>query len=297
MRECKHHEVFNPRTKRCFKKAGKIGKKIIASVEKKERLWNEYEITKSKRKRVETLIIKLQSLVRGYLYRLKILPLILYQIRNYLVKNKIELSKCSNDGRISSCIDENIITEKLKNNAYFKDKIKIPKERWWYDVLIRDHYYGWLPVNIKTTTTKTADNTGNLAMCVQAYTDEEVLLHPPKKPRTKISKPSTNNGSMSKILINKLQNKCLNYKAKKDYYFIVVNKTNGDVIVNSVKGLVELTSNLHNIPFQIRWNKNSVFMYGNIKDKVNMFLRCMQVPQCTWEEKFLRDIRGLPLIL
>lgn len=31
--------------------------------------------------------------------------------------------------------------------------------------------YGWIPVNIKTTTTLTNDNTGNLAMCVYAYTD------------------------------------------------------------------------------------------------------------------------------
>jgi hypothetical protein len=212
------------------------------------------------------------------------------------VKEQLELSRCSNDGRISSCIDENIITEKLKNSIEFKDKLKIPKERWWYDILVKDNYYGWLPVNIKTTTTKTADNTGNLAMCVQAYTDEEVLLHPNKNPRSKLSKPSTNNGSMSKILLNKLQNKNLNYKAKKDYYFIVMNKINGSVIINSVKGLIELTPNLHNIPFQIKWNKNNTFVYGNIKNKVNMFLKCLQKPHPTWEEKFLNDIRKLPLI-
>jgi len=306
MRHCKEDEILNPKTKRCVKKSGKIGKKLLASVQniikikqhthlnEKEKIWNKYKI--SNRKRVENIIINLQAVIRGYICRLKFMPLILYQIKRFLVEEKLELSRCSNDGRISSCIDENIITEKLKNSKNFKDRIKVPKERWWYDILVKDNYYGWLPVNLKTTTTKTADNTGNLAMCVQAYTDEEVLLHPHKNPRSKLSKPSTNNGSMSRILIHKLQNKCLNYKSKKDYYFIVVNKTNGDVILNSVKGLVELTSNLHNIPFQIKWNKNNRFVYGNIKDKSNMFLQCLKTPQSTWEEKFLRDIRQIPLI-
>lgn len=245
---------------------------------------------------LEKSIIRFQSLFRGYFSRLKILPMIMYQIRSYLYKQKPILSKFCPDGRVGSCIDEAIITDLLKNSTEFKDKIKIPKERWWYDILLKDRQYGWLPVNIKTTTMKTADNTGNLAMCVQAYTDEEVLLHPHQTPRTKLSKPSTNNGSMSKILINKLENKQLNYKTKKDYYFVVINKNNGSIIVNSVKGLVDLTPNLHNIPFQIRWNKNTAHVYGNIKDKTNMFIRCLQTPNPTWEEKFMKEIRQLPPI-
>lgn len=283
MRRCRKNEILNPKTKRCVKKSGKIGKKLLA-------------IQKHQTISIEKFVIKIQSLVRGYLCRLKFLPFVLYQIKNYLLKQHLELSRCMNDGRISSCLDEKIITETLKNAPELKDKIKFPKERWWYDILVKDYSYGWLPVNIKTTTTKTADNTGNLAMCVQAYTDEEVLLHPPTKPRTKFSKPSTNNGSMSRILLHKLRNKHLNYKAKKDYYFVVINKTNGEIIINSVKGLVNLTPNLHNISFQISWNKNPVFKYGNIRDKVNMFLRCLQKPSPTWEETFLNNIRQLPLL-
>lgn len=321
MKICNEDEILNWKTNRCVKKSGKVGKKLLAlenNVQKiktkqkviiveqhkqkslktynENEIFNQYIIQKSKRKVAEILIIKLQSVIRGYLHRLKILPLVLYKLQRYLINERLELSRCSSDGRVSSCMDENIITDKLKNAVEFKDKIKIPKERWWYDILVRDNYYGWLPINIKTTTTKTADNTGNLAMCVQAYTDEEVLLHPNRQPRSSLSKPSTNNGSMSKILITKLQNGRLNHKPKKDYYFVVINKTNGNVIVNSVKGLVELTSNLHNIPFQIKWNKNDVFVYGNIKDKVNMFLRCLQTPKPTWEENFLTDVRQLRLI-
>ena len=36
----------------------------------------------------------------------------------------------------------------------------------WYDILAYDYMYKWIPINIKTTTTKTSDNTGNLTMCV-----------------------------------------------------------------------------------------------------------------------------------
>ena len=55
-------------------------------------------------------------------------------------------------------------------------RIKKPKARMWYDILVKDYQYGWLPVNIKTTTTKTSDNTGNLAICVYAYTNEQLKL-------------------------------------------------------------------------------------------------------------------------
>lgn len=295
VRDCKKDEILNPKTKRCVKKSGKIGKQILAITNKtdnirtkhiaavKDATAHRHPISKYKTRRIEYSISLFQALVRGYLQRIKILPLILYRIKRYLLVQQLELSKCSNDGRISSCIDENIITEMLTNSTEFKNKVKVPKKRWWYDILVRDSYYGWLPVNIKTTTTKTADNTGNLAMCVHAYTNEHVILHP----NTSRNKPSTNNGIMSNILVNKLKDKSLNYKSKKDYYFIVVNKTDGDVIVNSVKGLVELTPNLHNIPFQIRWDKNKTFTYGNIKEKVNMFIRCIQKPKPTWEERFL----------
>ena len=41
-----------------------------------------------------------------------------------------------------------------------------------------------------------------------------------------------------------------NKNNKKDYYFIVMNKTDAsDIIVNSVKGLSVLTPNINNLPF------------------------------------------------
>ena len=91
----------------------------------------------------------------------------------------------------------------------FPKKIKVPGIRMWYDILVYDCYYGWIPVNIKTTTTFTSDNTGNLAMCVYSYTDEILDIHRVK---------SYENGKMSDILFNKLKNKEYNTNNKKEFY-------------------------------------------------------------------------------
>ena len=147
------------------------------------------------------------------------------------------------------------------------------------------YIYGWLPVNIKTTTTLSYDNTGNLAMCVYAYTNEYLDIHKSK---------SYENGKMSDILYYKLKNKEYNKNNKKDYYFIILNKTNtNDIIVNSIKGLSILTPNINNLPFQVCWNKNRIFNYENINKKIKIFIDCLQKPKPSWKETFMKNIRQL----
>ena len=58
-----------------------------------------------------------------------------------------------------------------------ENRIFIPNVRWWYDILIKDKRYGWLPVNFKSTTGLTCDNVGNLALCVYAYTNFKMKLN------------------------------------------------------------------------------------------------------------------------
>ena len=138
-----------------------------------------------------------------------------------------------------------------------------------------------------STTTITSDNTGNLAMCVYAYTDEILDIHRDK---------SYENGKMSDILFNKLKNKKYNTNNKKDYYFIVLNKTDAsDIIVNSVKGLTILTPNINNLPFQVCWVKNRTFKYENINKKIKLFIDCLQKPKPSWKETFMSNIRTLDL--
>ena len=226
-------------------------------------------------------IIKFQPIFRGKSFRRKILPNSLLTIKKILQKRTINLCETSDDGRINSCMDEDeiirILLEEIPN------RIKKPKVRMWYDILIYDYRYGWLPVNIKTTTTLTSDNTGNFAMCVYAYTDEELDLH-----------KTYQNGEMSKILIKKLNKKEYNYSNKKDYYFVVVNKQNNkDVIINSVKGLTKLTPNINNLPFQVCWNKNRIFEYKPITKSIEKLLHAIQKPKPSWRDTFLNDFRKI----
>ena len=231
----------------------------------------------------ELKIIKIQKWFRGCILRLKRLPLIMYKIRHFLINQPIQINNNNEDGRINSCDDESTIVDSLLKK--FDNKIQKPKMRMWYDILAFDHIYGWIPINIKTTTMLTSDNTGNLAMCVYAYTDEML----------DISNNNTFvNGKMSDILFEKLKNKKYNKQNKKDYYFIVLNKTNSkDIIINSIKGLEFLTPNINNLPFQINWSKNREFKYEKIQIKINIFVKCLKKPKPSWKEIFMTNMRLL----
>lgn len=231
----------------------------------------------------EKKIIKIQSWFRGCMFRLKILPLILYKIQRYLITNTFQFATNHEDGRVNSCMDEDGVIKVLFE--YFGNRIRKPNIRMWYDILVYDYRYGWIPINIKTTTMHTHDNTGNLAMCVYAYTDEPLDIHREK---------TYENGKMSILLYSKLKNKQYNKYSKKDYYFIVLNKRNSmDIVVNSVKGLSSLTPNINNLPFQVLWDKNRVFTYGPIHKKIQQFIECLQSPNPSWRESFMMNIRML----
>jgi len=228
-------------------------------------------------------IIRIQKWYRGCILRLKNLPLIMYQIKKYLLSQTILFSKQNQDGRINSSIDEDNITNLLIQK--FKNRIVKPKIRMWYDILVYDYLFGWLPVNIKISTTLKSDNVGNLAMCVYAYTNENLDIHRNK---------TYENGQMSKILYDKLKNKCYNYKNKKDYYFIVLNKdNNADIIINSIKGIANISPNINNLPFQICWSKNKEYKYENINKKIKIFIDCLKKTKPSWKETFMSNIRTL----
>jgi hypothetical protein len=181
-------------------------------------------------------------------------------------------------------MDENEII-KILLNQIDPSRLFIPKVRMWYDILIKDYMYGWLPVNIKSTTTLTSDNTGNLAMCVYAYTNEVMDM-----------KQSYQNGSMSMVLVKNLKSKQYNYNTKRDYYFLVINKNiHQDVIVNSVKGLTELTPNINNLPFQVCWDKNREYKFVPIRIAIDKLLTALTRPRPSWKEKFMTDVRQITL--
>jgi len=230
---------------------------------------------------MDNKVVKFQSLYRGYIYRIKRMPLILYVVQNYLISQKIKICKDNDDGRTNSTIDEKTIIKCLCDK--FTTRIKVADIRMWYDIKLYDSYFGWLPVNIKTSYMNSRDNTGNLAMCVYAYTNYDMSLD-------KIY----NNGSMSNILHIKLKNKEYNNKPKRDYYFIVINKTNtNNIIINSVKGLEQMSSNGNNLPFQICWNNNATYNTKTIDKCIEIFVNTLKKTKQTWRDKFIHDMHQL----
>lgn len=230
-------------------------------------------------------VIKIQALVRGFLCRSKRLPIILYHIQRTLKKSELKCSTNERDGRINSCTDENTIIKILKNK-YGNDRIYKAPSRFWYDVLVKDYKYGWLPVNIKSSKiTTAADNVGNLAMCLYAYTENKMVL-----------RKSYHNNKVYKQLISNIKNKNYSKHKKKDYYFIVVNKNNPkDVIINSLKGLTNITGNLNNLPFQVRWRSNRNFVAQPVKQSIVLFIKAIQEPKKIWKEEFLYEMRQIPI--
>lgn len=228
----------------------------------------------------------IQKYYRGAMLRKKRLPLFLYVIQQYLTKLICKISNEMDDGRINSCKDENTIIAHIKKS--FPHRIRVPDKRFWFDVLIFDRLYGWLPVNIKSTTMQTADNTGNLAMCVYGYTDYPMNVYGCSN--------TYNNGKMADVLIKKIQAQSWNLSPKRDYYFLVINKKNPtDIIINSLKGLRKLTPNINNLPFQVKWIDNRHFEYKSIKKSVESFIKTLQKPKPSWQERFLQNIRDISI--
>jgi len=230
---------------------------------------------------MDNYIIKIQKIYRGYLVRRSCLPLILHQIKSYLRCHGLIITNNFQDGRMNSSIDENNIIDILLKK--FVNKIKIPNIRMWYDVLLYDKLFGWIPVNIKTTNMNTRDNVGNLTLCVYSYTNFKLDL---------LNSRTYYNGFMSKILISKLNSKEYNRNYKKDYYFLVINKNNTkDIVINSIKGLNKLYPNTNNLPFQICWDKNKEYHYDNIVSKINLFINCLLNTKKNWKEQFLQNFK------
>jgi hypothetical protein len=238
--------------------------------------------------------IQIQRISRGLNSRNKKLPTFLYVIQQFLINNPFNYCNSNDDGRTNSCMDEDTIKSKLKER--WPDRIYIPTVekkkkkknaiRCWYDIAIKDYRYGWLPVNIKTTTTHTSDNIGNFSTCVQAYTNTELDLN-----------KSYNNSVLTEIFFNALEKKEYNNKKKKDYYFLVCNKKKpSDIIVNSMKGLTKLTPNSHNLPFQVRWDRNKQFNYQpNMEPVIKNVIKTIQKPPIPWNVSFLNNMLTLPL--
>jgi len=215
--------------------------------------------------------------ISGAIYTRTTFPIILLAARRYLRLNPVEVKKTGGDGRIDSSSHENTIIKRLRTG--FGDRLTVSKNRHWHDITLQDDKFGRIPINIKSTTTASSDNVGNMALCLYAYTDYKMDLD-----------KQYNNGLASETLIKYLDDEKFNTSGR-DYYFLVINKTDPtDVIVNSMLGLTKLTSNNNNLPFQVKWKHNRQYARHTPKSMAKKFIRCVKTPKPTWQHKFMCSI-------
>ncbi|MCQ2906050.1 restriction endonuclease [Helicobacter pylori] len=178
-------------------------------------------------------------------------PTQLNEIAEFLKTNPYSLSQPLQDGRLNSSVNEEEILNTIKD--YFP--IQLPRTREWWDFSFEENKI-FYPVNIKTTTTKTADNL-NLgiyyALCGLV--------------------PEFNNEIAWEKYFQKLH-KDLGTNTNRDYYFLIINKNDPkDVFINSLKGIQTLQPN--NLPFQYKWDNNREIVQRDFNESKNFILSAL----------------------
>ncbi len=163
----------------------------------------------------------------------------------YLTTYNFKLSENHADGRVNSIHNEDELIVIIKEQFDILD----PSARNWADM----HLINYQPVNIKATTTHTADNASSKKGLYYAMTGEEYK-----------------GGEAWPGFLKALK---ANMKdTDKDYYFLIANKETGEVTWNSIKGVNTLTPNGSNLPFQIRWDKNKEYVQKSFEDVKKMVI-------------------------
>ncbi len=181
------------------------------------------------------------------------IPTQLNEIAEFLKTNPYHLSQPLQDGRLNSSVNEEEILNTIKD--YFP--IQLPKSREWWDFSFEENKI-FYPVNIKTTTTKTADNlNGKLgiyyALCGLV--------------------PEFNNEIAWEKYFQKLH-KDLGKNTNRDYYFLIINKNDPkDIFINSLKGIQTLQPN--NLPFQCKWDNNRKIVQRDFDGSKNFILSAL----------------------
>ena len=170
------------------------------------------------------------------------IPQKLTDIQNFLIENVVQLSRQFQDGRINASINEDEI-------------IELPPPRHWYDFAIKQDGEK-VPVNIKVTSTSTADN-------VQCKLGMYYAL-------TGVWPKFANEMPWGEYFA--LLRRDLSKKTDRDYYFLVISKRHpSDVFCTSLKQIQTLVANGNNLPFQCNWGNNR-FPHSRTHDAAIKFL-------------------------
>ena len=179
---------------------------------------------------------------------------IMTEITKFLRLSKFTLSKRFKDGRNNSVSDEDIIIKIISESQKFQEVLKkynlkllVPKERHWYDIAIVSEVPQndlFIPINIKSSTLKHADNINSKLGLFYACTG---------------IRPETLGLSdgCGWVPFYELLEKHMDSNINCDYYFLIINKNNvSDIFWTSMKQLSKTTPNGSNWPFQCNWSKN-----------------------------------------
>ncbi|MBM0600116.1 restriction endonuclease [Helicobacter pylori] len=178
------------------------------------------------------------------------IPTQLNEIAEFLKTNPYNLSQPLQDGRLNLSVNEEEILNTIKD--YFP--IQLPKAREWWDFSFEENDI-FYPVNIKITTTKTADN---LNCKLGIYYALCGLL------------PTFREKYFQKL------HKDLGKNTDRDYYFLIINKNDPkDIFINSLKGIQTLQPNGNNLPFQCKWDNNREIVQRNFTESKNFILSAL----------------------
>lgn len=181
------------------------------------------------------------------------IPKLLNDIVVFLRCNPFKLSQNSRDGRINSAFNEDEVFHLIES----KFNINRPNMRDWVDFSFEENG-NFIPVNIKVSTTKTADNLNCKLGIYYALTGKI---------------PTFGNGISWEQYFKNL-NEDLK-ENNQDYYFLIINKENiNDVFATSLKGLYKIVPNGNNLPFQARWEDNREVMERTFDKAKSFILSC-----------------------
>lgn len=184
------------------------------------------------------------------------------------ISRKIQVQKYQNDGRLESAIKEGPFLEELKIQllAKYPDwEIIISPPRAFCDVKINS-----IPINLKLTDCKTADNCVNKSAIFFSITGS-----------TSYPYSSTWNDFWKRLQDAKSRNeiKMIRHKPT-EYHYLVKNKATGDVLLKPIFDIKTYLSNPSN-DLQINW-KNEFINASYVTDdthylkKVQELLACLQ---------------------
>lgn len=178
----------------------------------------------------------------------QILDMLVLYLQKAIEKGDLALLVSGNDGRLDSQANERQISHALAlfahSNQFFIDskyELIVAKDRNWYDFAVGGPGGFFIPVNVKVSTMKGADNLSSKEGLFYALTGTQ---------------PDS-------VFINSWKAFCTEMAARldeapdADYYFLVVSKSKvGEVFWTSLKSLTTLSPSGMNPPYQCHWGKN-----------------------------------------